>query len=489
MMQKSLGDLLVQNGALSGSDLEELGVAAEGDAQALAETLMSRDLVDEGTVCAALAQHLEHPALALAESIIDLRPLAQVPQDLAYSNLLLPVAFDAQSITVACVSPEDRAALDQIAYATGRRVTPLVAVAAILKEAIPAAYGFFNDGQTHLRGRAVHPGTPDQVHLAVMRPSVAMQMLEEIPDDPPEVSQDNAGAGALDAGGSLEMPRPPTSVSVTEELDDALVLDEVVDDANDPTGPFLLVVEDDSDIRGLIQRILTHDGHQVHAVSNGTDALALLRRVRPQLVLLDAMLPGVHGFEICSHIKNSMTLNNVPVLMISAVYRGLENSREIQETHGADAFIEKPFEIPYLRKKVAEFLGVAIAADKPDPDAHNRLVKLKQDAHAAYQAGDLSRASGLLAEWIAADPFDPVAYFFLGNLHNKSEDLEEAMKAYERAITFNPELFGAVKNLAVIYEKLGFISRSRQTWRRARDLTPDEEKKAQITERLEKRFK
>ncbi len=113
----------------------------------------------------------------------------------------------------------------------------------------------------------------------------------------------------------------------------------------------ILIVEDDSTIRTILQMMLRSAGFtHVKSVSRGDDGWDAIRRDRPQLVLLDLMLPGLDGLTICSHVRTDPTLADVRILMLTAksedrdVVRGLEL--------GADDYVTKPFSREVLLARI-----------------------------------------------------------------------------------------------------------------------------------------
>ncbi|OGQ24493.1 MAG: hypothetical protein A2138_15860 [Deltaproteobacteria bacterium RBG_16_71_12] len=210
----------------------------------------------------------------------------------------------------------------------------------------------------------------------------------------------------------------------------------------------------------------------------------MLRTERPACILLDAMLPEVHGFDICATLKRSPAFAATPVIVVSAVYRGWEHARTVQETHGADAFVEKPFDVHYVRQLVARMVGRELPRMPLTPQWQQDVRALAQEAEVAYRMGDLAGCEEATRRWRALDPFDARAWLILGNARSKAGDPDGAMKAWERAATFDGNLFPAFKNLAAVYEQLGFVQRAAMAWSRAHDLAPDPDTRRRIEERL-----
>ena len=103
----------------------------------------------------------------------------------------------------------------------------------------------------------------------------------------------------------------------------------------------ILVVEDDTDILRLVTHNLKSAEFDVLTAQDGYTALSLARKNLPQLVILDLMLPGLDGFEVCRELKRSPTTKNIPVLMLTA--RGEEVDRIVGLELGADDYVVKPF--------------------------------------------------------------------------------------------------------------------------------------------------
>jgi two-component system phosphate regulon response regulator PhoB len=103
----------------------------------------------------------------------------------------------------------------------------------------------------------------------------------------------------------------------------------------------ILVVEDDDDIRELLRYNLSKEGFQVSAAASGEEALKTARAALPDLILLDLMLPGVDGLEVCRLLKQDPQTRNLPLVMLTA--KGEEADIVTGLELGADDYITKPF--------------------------------------------------------------------------------------------------------------------------------------------------
>ena len=103
----------------------------------------------------------------------------------------------------------------------------------------------------------------------------------------------------------------------------------------------VLLIEDEPNIIEALSFILTRDGWTVHTHSDGTTAAARVRSGEPEVVILDAMLPGRSGFDILRDLRADPATARVPVLMLTA--RGQEKDRDLALRLGATEFMTKPF--------------------------------------------------------------------------------------------------------------------------------------------------
>ena len=116
----------------------------------------------------------------------------------------------------------------------------------------------------------------------------------------------------------------------------------------------ILVVDDDPDLLELLRNALTAAGHRIETALSGTEALVKAERSAPDCVVLDLLLPDVSGFNVCETLRRLHATASVPVVMMT-VLTG-EFPRLVGVEAGADAYINKPFEIDEMVRRVGELL-------------------------------------------------------------------------------------------------------------------------------------
>lgn len=124
----------------------------------------------------------------------------------------------------------------------------------------------------------------------------------------------------------------------------------------------VLVVDDDAGIRGVVRSILEHEEYAIYEAENGEVALAFCAAAHPDVVILDLMLPGMHGLEVLRTLKSDPRTAGSKVVVITALG---SSAREEAEANGADGFFAKPFSPIALIQVVEQ----ALAGPRPHEPA------------------------------------------------------------------------------------------------------------------------
>jgi two-component system phosphate regulon response regulator PhoB len=120
------------------------------------------------------------------------------------------------------------------------------------------------------------------------------------------------------------------------------------------TKPTILVVDDEEDIRELVSLNLKREGYEILAVETGEEALAEARGRGPELIVLDLMLPGIDGLEVCKKLRADSKTQSIPIVMLTA--KGEESDIVTGLELGADDYITKPFSGKVLVARVRRIL-------------------------------------------------------------------------------------------------------------------------------------
>ena len=198
----------------------------------------------------------------------------------------------------------------------------------------------------------------------------------------------------------------------------------------------ILVVDDDAMVATTIQRVLRPEGYEVDVALGGTAALERVERRRPDLVILDVMMPGIDGLEVCRRLR---ARGDLPILLLTA--RGGTTDRVLGLDTGADDYLVKPFAYPELLARVRALLRRAAPAGHTLTFAD---VSMDLDARQVSRAGQavsltprefalfehflrhprqvLTREQLLDAVWAGEETDDNVVAVYVGYLRAKLED-------------------------------------------------------------------
>jgi DNA-binding response OmpR family regulator len=433
------GDILVERGLATPDQVDR----ARREGAVRREPLCSRLLatgVPEGALASVLSEKHGVPGVDLSRTAIDLALVDLVPRSVAEGDLILPLSAEGGRLHLAMARPLDDRILSEVRFVTGREVSPYVAVRAALARAMQEAYDARERGEGLWCGADAGPGGP---YLAAVVPGGDLVEAETA------------------AGGD---PR-------AEEIEIQVVGDAPPPLARAQGRALVLVVDDEPEIRQLVQRTLESKGYAVEIATDGAEALAKAEALVPDVVLLDAMLPKVHGFEACRRLKASARTRHVPVVMMSAVYRGWRFAQDAMEAYGAVDYLEKPFRLDDAVRAVERTLHTGSGRA---PQAASPALPLLARARALAQAGQLQEALETLAAAVRADPYSPDAHFQLGRALRAQGDHFRAMTELERGAELRPNNLAALRALAALYEETGFRRKATEMLERALRTSPDD---------------
>jgi DNA-binding response OmpR family regulator len=321
-------------------------------------------------------------------------------------------------------------------------------VEASLRRAINGAYEAQEAGEAVWCGAASMGETPLLAHV--------MPTVEVVEEEALEI---------------LETDIEPLAEGRPEEIEIAVGSEEevVVHEVRAAGPRRILVVDDEPEIRLLLERALSNKGFSVDTAGDGEEALAKISGTLPDLVLLDAMLPKTHGFEVARRVRSDPKTKGVPVIIMTAVYRGWRFAQDARENYGAEDYVEKPFHLDDLHRRIEAVLESTATRKPTSPSTEANLKKGKE----LLLAGRIPEAVVVFEEAAGADPFSAEAHYQLAKALRAQGDHFRAMTAYERAAELRPSFFQALRSLAALYLEKGFRRKTAETLERALGAAPD----------------
>ena len=154
---------------------------------------------------------------------------------------------------------------------------------------------------------------------------------------------------------------------------------EVTGPADAPRPGRVLVIEDEQDVAELIRYNLAKEGYEVRVVANGVDGLKQARESRPDMILLDIMVPQLNGWEVCRRLKQEPDTREVPVIMVTG--RVEEGDKVLGFEMGADDYVTKPFSPRELLARMRAVIRRGKSAESPGRRIHLKAGQLEIDRH------------------------------------------------------------------------------------------------------------
>jgi CheY-like chemotaxis protein len=458
--RKELGEILLEADLINPQQLKEALGLQRTYGERLASVLVRQNILTEKFAVTYLGRQLGMPPVDLSKTDVEIALLDVVPLELCERHLVFPVRVEGTRLQLAMSDPMDHGLVSEIEFKTGVRLAPMIALEASIKNAILEARRALKSGQKKISPN-VQKSRPMQPVAAAAPQTPAAGAIPLVPLEERERAVIETLAGA------------PVNTPAVAAIERVPAVEEV---------QTILAVDDEPDILRLVQDLLEARRYRVVTARGGREALAKVRETMPDLVVLDGMLPEIHGFEICRQLKTSERFRHIPVILISGVHTGWRFAADVKEKYGADEFIEKPFETSDLLRRVEALLNRTPSTVSPASEAAARqhlkegVVALKQDrlaeAIAAFQKG------------LAIDGFNDLLHYYLAMTYEKKDMVFHAIDHYEKAIQVNTDFYDAITALANLYQKQEFWRKAVEMWELALAATKDEAVRARIKDHL-----
>jgi DNA-binding response OmpR family regulator len=460
----------------------------------LVSRLTEEGIIREQQALKALSEQSGCPGIDLNQVVIRLDDLKLVPHEMADRHSIVPVLVKGNRMFVAMADPSDRKVLDELEMVTGKRSFPYIALKSTLRRVIAEAYLRREQGMKHYVGPKCSEETLRKAGVSPDEqwpPLMPRAMVDEVPSsqfekrlrpsnpnmpavmDNPVIIDDNMAAASasepivdeptfadLEATPPRNGPRPAAGVPAG--------------------GTTLLVVDSDHESRNLVSNVFRDRGYQVLEADRGDAVLQLVRDAQPSVILLEATLPQVHGFDIARQLKGSERYRHITIVMMSGLYRGWRFAEDLKANYGVDGFIEKPFHLDDLVHTVDAARMGESAPRAVSAEAEPYLAAGIQ----AYKQGRFDDAVAQLKAGVDADPLAYKVHFHLGLLYGKLGQIYDAIQELETTLSIRGDFFPALKNLAVLYQNAGFRNKAIEMWERCLAAAPDDTTREQIKQLL-----
>lgn len=515
--KKPIGSILLKQRAVSSKQLAEaLKNQRRGDPP-LVSRLTAQGVISEKDALKALSEQSGSPGIDLDQVVIRLDDLALVPRPLADRHCLIPVLVKGNRMFVAMSDPTDKAVVQELEVVTGKRVFPYVGLKSTLQRVIDLAYDRREQGGHHYVGAKCSQETLRKAKVSDADRQAAHARAGGGASLPAPPAQPHIGhQGTIDEAPSAQMERRLRPSAHAMPAEQPVVLDDRMEQAAGDSSPedilfddpafvddsipavemstpppvsapgeqgTLLVIDADADVRSLVAGVFGERGYRVVEARSGDQALRKVSEQNPAVIILDATLPGVHGFEVARELKSSERYRDIRIVMMSDLYRGWRIAEDLKNNYGIDGFIEKPFH----SRDIVRVVDVAVRSggrNSIPPGVTEKAEPFLQAGIAAYKEGRLEEAMDHLRKGIDAEPLAYKVHFHLGLLYGKSGQLYDGIQHLETALTIRSDFYPALKNLAVLYQNAGFRNKAIEMWERCLGASPDDETREQIKRHL-----
>jgi len=208
----------------------------------------------------------------------------------------------------------------------------------------------------------------------------------------------------------------------------------------------IVIVEDIATMRKILLSMLRYLGYRnIIVAENGEEAWNIITKEKIDLVISDWNMPKMTGIELLHKLRSTYEYENLPFIMVTGEVdeASVAQAAEID----VDSYILKPFVPKELEEKI-----VLVLKNRNNPSDYQRLLNT---ARRLSREGKTAEAMSYYMAAINLDPEKPIAYCFLGQLHEQLSDRDKARTAYEKALSINPRYIRALDRLSRIYADEG----------------------------------
>lgn len=416
------------------------------------------------------------PPVDLTTLRFSLVELDLLPLEIARRHQTLSLLAKADQLFVAMANPSDPKTREELEFVCGRKLLPFAADPERLAQLIDAAYDARARGEEHLFGENVQSRVPPPPPL----PSgTAPPPRSEVPLPPrSRTLLSHPGAPVARAAPIPETAPPPPMVSSS-----SLVASPTPPPALSLGIRAIWVVSANPQTRASLAQAFSNLGHATTVFDTARALRAASEDVLPDVVFLDPALPDEDGHEVIKSLRAAPRTAGLAVVLLTSAAPSWRRDRDLRSALGVVATLSPSATEPELLARFEAALNPA--ADDPatrtlSPAAEAAL----QASTAAYQQGDLEGAIRHLQRGVEVAPRSYRLHYQVALLHGRQGSVHSAIAALERSVALFDGFFPALKNLAVLYERVGFRWCAADTWERALSVAPDESTRAQIKDHL-----
>lgn len=451
---------------------------------------------DELRALLAASEKLGVPPVDLTTLRFSLVELDLLPLEIARRHKVLPLLAKADLLFVAMANPTDPKAREELEFVCGRKLLAFVAAPERLNQLIDLAYEARARGEDHLFGDNVQSRIPPPPALpsvagATVRPSVPLPSRSRtilshqgplsgrspaddrpsrtpsspaIPIDPMTVTTPVSMPPSLRSSGSIaSSPRPPPALSLGTRA--------------------VWIVSSNPQTRATLTQTFANLGHATTTFETAQAFRVAVEDVPPDVVFIDPALPDAHGYDVLKALRAAPRTEKLAIVLLLPAASTWRRDRDLRAAYGFVGTLRPAASEGELLARFEAALNPA--ADDPAtrplaPEAEAALVA----STAAYQLGDLDGAVRHLLRGIEVSPHSHRLHYQVALLHGRQGAVHSAIAALERSVALFDGFFPALKNLAVLYERVGFGWCAADTWERALTIAPDEATRAQIKDHL-----
>jgi hypothetical protein len=439
--KSQLGKILLKQRLITPDELERLlAEQKKRPGSRLASSAAQRGSVADAQLLQALSEQHQLPGVDLAQLVVPLGNLLLVPEEIAKAHVILPILVKEHEMFLAMADPSDRKVIEEIEYATGKKVVPYVALHESLCQVIEHSYRLATEDKEYFIGPFVSSEHLSQLGLRPAQPADA-------PAPRPATLPPHR-------------PAPALSPSVV-----------VFSESGTPYWPGL-------------EKQLHDQGVQVKVLSPKDGIAEALHAHMPRVVVVEWTISDIPRLATYAELMKSPLLSFALIVVADATF-----DWRIQEDVRSELSVYGVVDKLAPSERVASMIHRAVSGAPSDlAEEQDVLAGPAEQALAqgmqAYQQGQLEQAIASLHKALTYQPSSFRVRYNLGLLYGQARQPHHAIEQLEFAVRSRPKHFSSLRNLAILYQNLGFKWKAMELWERSLHCAPDDDLRASIRAQL-----
>ena len=477
---EKLGQILLREGIIDQLQLQSAQSRQRQFGGKILTNCLILGFLSEETSLRVLSYKLDMPAINISGSVFSLKAIDAIPKKLIKQYSVLPVKVTEDQLFVA-LTDYNIEALDAIRFSTSLKVVPYVTLEITINENIERVFDFISKNKSYFYGVSINPFedeiSTESLIIYDCRDNLVITDKKNISKEEFTVSEGTV-FDAVDRSEDFflnenKLERNPKNE--TEEKEELIGL---------TNRPRIVLVDNMKSPLQLTNAIINNSHYHIETTDVAEKCYQILNENEPDIIIVNITCPEIEGLNLIKEIRARGYIG-LPLIAVSNQPKGWRFKIDLFEFFQPDMYVDyyiNPSDIKQLIGEILNKSGNSIDEERLENKRYaDHAIKVGVQK---YKEGDHRGAIEIFDEAIKRDSLSGKAHFYKANVLYRQKKVHAAIIEYETSLRLSPDYFPALKNLALLYEKIGFKRTAFGIWQKSLSLSPDNTTKLKVQKRI-----